>query len=882
MKTGFAAARRDSDQIAPGGGSMAASFERIESGIPQMDKVLDNIRLGDNVVWRVSNLNEFHLFLDPYVRQAIADRRKLIYVRFASHPPLVEEQEGVEIVNIELSHRFETFTVEIHNLITRMGRGTFYVFDCLSELQTAWATDLMMGNFFRVTCPYLYQLDTVAYFPLIRGKHSFQAIAKIRDTTQLFLDVYSDSRSVYVRPDKVWNRYSETMFLPHIYNFWEGQFRPILDGVEASRFYQVMNDCQTPDSEQNIDSWDRFFNRARVMHLAGMDMTEQCSRMCNIMMSRDERMRVMIKQHFKPEDYFRVRNHMIGTGLIGGKACGMLLARKIIEDADPDLARRFEPHDSYFIGSDVFYSYIVENQYWDLRVRQRTTEEYFSLAAPFAEKLMTGKFSREMEEQFVHLLEYYGQDPIIVRSSSILEDGFGNAFAGKYESVFCANTGTMEERLEEFENAVRTVYSSTMSLSALDYRMRRGLENRDEQMALLVQRVSGSHYDQYYMPCAAGVGYSYSPYRFLPDLDPKAGMLRLVMGLGTSAVDRTEGSYPRLVSLDRPEASASVTVADRHQYSQRKISVINKETRKLEQIELRAIEDKLPPYIAKMVLEHDTEVERRLREHGQNRTVRFISCGGIVKETRLMKDMRTMLRLIQEEYGTPVDTEFTINLSDTGEYVINLLQCRPLQVSRDRETVTLPENPDPDRIIAETRGASMGLSRSVRLDRIVYVDPKGYYNLPYAEKSGVAQVIGRVNWNCRGMGLHMALIVPGRIGTSSPELGVPTAFSDISEFEAVFEVAESKAGYNPELSYGSHIFQDLVEAEILYTAIFENKKTIRFRPELLKRCPDLAGTFMDDAESGGISRRVISVYDVSGSDCRLYHDLRDEHMILMM
>lgn len=859
-----------------------AVFERIKSGIHEMDKVLDNIRLGDNVVWRVSDLDEFHLFLDPYVKQAIADHRKLIYVRFASHPPLVEQQDGVEIVNIELSHRFETFTVEIHNLITKMGSGTFYVFDCLSELQTAWATDLMMGNFFRVTCPYLYQLDTVAYFPLIRGMHSFQAIAKIRDTTQLFLDVYSDSRSVYVRPDKVWNRYSETMFLPHIYHVSDGTFRPILDGVEASRFYQVMNDCQSPDSEQNIDSWDRFFNETRVLHAAGADVSTQCSRMCNIMMSRDERMRVMIKKHFKPKDYFRVRNHMIGTGLIGGKACGMLLARKIIEDADPDLARRLEPHDSYFVGSDVFYSYIVENQYWDLRVRQRTPEEYFSLAAPFAEKLMSGKFSREMEEQFIHLLEYYGQDPIIVRSSSILEDGFGNAFAGKYESVFCTNTGTMDERLEEFENAVRTVYASTMSLSALDYRKRRGLENRDEQMSLLVQRVSGSHYDQYYMPCAAGVGYSYSPYRFLPSLDPKAGMLRLVMGLGTSAVDRTEGSYPRLVSLDRPEASASVTIAEKHQYSQRKIAVINKEKRCLEQIELGAIEDKLPPYIAKMVLEHDTEVERRLRERGLNRTVRFISCGGIVREKQLMEDMKVMLRLIQDEYGSPVDTEFTINLSDTGEYVINLLQCRPLYISKDRENIVMPENPDPHRIIAETRGTSMGLSRNIRLDRIVYVDPEGYYNLPYAEKSGVAQVIGNVNWKCRDQGLHMALIVPGRIGTSSPELGVPTAFSDISEFEAVFEVAESKAGYNPELSYGSHIFQDLVEAEILYTAIFENKKTIHFRPELLKTCPDLIENFSDAGKNQKIINTVISVYDVSGSDCRLYHDLHDEHMLLIM
>ena len=175
-----------------------AAFDRVLSGIPQMDECFDNIRLGDNVVWRVDDLEQFKLFVRPYVNQAIKDNRNLIYFRFATHAPLLEEQEGLKIVNVELNHRFENFTVEIHERIRREGKDAFYVFDCLSELQTAWATDLMMGNFFQVTCPYLFILDTVAFFPLIRGKHSFHAIAKIRDTTQLFLDVYADRENVYV------------------------------------------------------------------------------------------------------------------------------------------------------------------------------------------------------------------------------------------------------------------------------------------------------------------------------------------------------------------------------------------------------------------------------------------------------------------------------------------------------------------------------------------------------------------------------------------------------------------------------------------------------------------------------------------------------------
>ena len=854
-----------------------AAFERVMSGIPEMDRMLDNIRMGDNVVWRVSDLEEFHLFLDPFLEQAIRDGRKIIYVRFASHPPLTAGHPEIRTVPIELSHRFETFTVAIHNLIEKEGRDTFYVFDCLSELQTAWATDLMMGNFFQVTCPFLFQLDTVAFFPVIRGRHSLQATAKIRETTQLFLDVYSDQKTVYVRPDKVWNRSSETMFLPHLYDRSAGTFEPLLDGVQAGRFYQVLNRHQRSGSEQNIDSWDRFFNFAEQLHENGADVTDACEHICNIMMSRDEKMRILIKKHFEPEDYFSVRDHMIGTGMIGGKACGMLLARKIIENLYPGMYEVMEPHDSYYIGSDVYYTYIVENGYWDLRIRQRTEEEYFSLAETFAQCLKSGNFSPDLEDRFRLLLEYYGQDPIIVRSSSILEDGFGNAFAGKYESVFCANAGTLEERLEEFETAIRTVYASTMSLSALDYRKRRNLAGRDEQMALLVQRVSGSHYDQYYMPCAAGVGYSYSPYRFLESLDPAAGMLRLVMGLGTSAVDRTEGSYPRLVNLDAPEATALTTISERHQFSQRRLEAVNKETKCLERISMEEILPKLPRYLQNILLEHDYEAEQRFSDRGEYRTVQFISCRGLVRNSKMMEQFRNMMHILQEEYGQAVDTEFTVNQSESGEYMINLLQCRPLQVFQDTGTVTLPQELEGRRILLESKGASMGLSRETGLDLILYVDPMAYYTMPYNDKDRVAKAISRVNWEYRNAGKHMMLIVPGRIGTSSPELGVPTAFSDISEFEVICEVAESGAGYNPELSYGSHIFQDLVEADILYTAVFENEHTIQYHPEILTQMPNRLGERFRDLKD---LEQIVKLCDVSAPDCRVYNDLRREKLVI--
>ena len=840
-----------------------------------MDEALQYIRLGDNVVWQVPSLDEFRLVAERFADQAIEDGRNLIYIRFANHEPILSPREGLRIEHVELSHRFENFTVSIHNLIEREGYDAFYVFDCLSELEEAWATDLMMGNFFHLTCPFLFILDTVAYFPLIRGRHSFDAIATIRDTTQLFLDVFNDGQETYVRPMKVWNRYSPTMFQPYRLKRDECSFTSLSEGTEVSHFYSIMNKDAVKAPDQNLDSWERFFARARLLYENGVDIAPECSRMCNIMLTRDERMRALIKRNFMPEDYFEVHSRMVGTGMIGGKACGMLLSRKIVENLRPDIFTRFEPHDSFYIGSDVFYAYIVENGFWDLRIKQRTEEGFFALADQFRERIIEGKFPAAIEAEFRRVLDYYGSDPIIVRSSSILEDGFGNAFAGKYESVFCGSIGSPEQRLRQFEDAVKTVYASTMSLSALDYRKRRGLDKRDEQMAILVQRVSGSRYEGFFMPCAAGVGYSVSPYR-IDSVHPKSGMLRLVMGLGTAAVDRRTGSYPRMVSLDAPKHTLNTAISDRQQYSQRIVDAVSTESGVVEGFDPMELSKKLPPYLNRLLLTHNYETEAHFREMGSNRDILFVTCDGLTNNEALMTDMRDILALIQDEYNYPVDTEYTINYAPDGSYMIDLLQCRPLQLTDEGDKVEFPKDVAPDSVLLETKGVSMGFSRKLDLDCMVYIDPVGYYRLPYKTKYEIKTTLSDINWHYREKGKSLMLLTPGRICTSSPELGVPSSFSDISEFSLIAEISESSIGYIPELSYGSHIFQDLVEAGILYTAVFEGKSTVAWRPEMLSGYPEITAALAELPEE---IQGIIRVYDVSGG-LALYYDMGEERLLI--
>lgn len=852
-----------------------------------------------NIAWQVTKLEDLHDILDVILAQEEPGLpvRPLVYLLFVpqfdgTDVPAVPEDtskfrfssvwgmlpERTCVIQIPLSHRFERFTADVFQAV-RNHAGALFLFDCLSELQEIWSTDMMMENFFSLITPLIKETGSRAVFPLIRSRHSEEAIAGIRDRADDFLDLYAENGRVYVRAQKLSGTVPAAGYHPHYLIRESRQFEPIEDGVILARFHHALERYGRPGGAGRMDSWDRFFYRARRDYEEGYNLEETCSWMCKIMLTRDKKLQKLIVKHFTPEDYFFIKEHMVGTGLVGGKTCGMLLSRKLIENLRPDLAMRLEPHDSFFVGSDVYYTYLVANGLWELRILQQTEEGYFTAGKELQERIEQGVFPERIRKELVRMLDYYGQCPVIVRSSSILEDGFGNAFAGKYESVFCANTGTPEERLAEFENAIRTVYASTMNPSALEYRLQRGLSQRDEQMGLLVQRVSGTYFGDYFMPCAAGVGYSHSAYRFLEDLDPAAGMLRLVMGLGTMAVDQTGGSYPRLVSLDRPEATSFHSSGDHHRHSQQLVGLISCSERKLTQIPLSRIEKYLPGYLQRMLLSNDTDAERSFRERGESRQIRYISCAGLVKNHALMEDLREILQVLHKAYGNAVDLEFAVNLAENGEYVINLLQCRPLQGPSDEKQIVMPAEQKPEHIFLKSEHASMGNSCREMLDYVIYIDPVRYYNMPYSEKNRIANLIHDINWKFRNQNQKIILMLPGRVGTSSPELGVPVSFADISGMTAVFEMAESRAGYQPELSYGSHFFQDLVESGILYGAVHEDARTVLFQPELLKTIPNRIAELNPKYDG---YKAVAGLYCVSGRSWTLYHDLEQEKLLIYL
>ena len=850
------------------------------TGIEGLDEILCDLKKGDNIVWQVDSIEDYRRFVSPYVARAVQDGRNIVYLRFANHKPLVENQPDVTTYQLDATSGFETFTTKVHTIITQEGRDTYYIFDCLSDLLSAWATDLMIGNFFMVTCPYLFELDTITYFSILRNHHSFQTIARIRGTTQLLLDLHNFEGNFYVHPLKVWNRYSPTMFLPHVQQ--EENFSPVMSSLDSTRLFSHISEKGLKGSVRTLDYWDRLFMRAERLLAEPSDskeVKEIIRQLCRIMIGREKRISLLAQDNFSLADLINIKSKLVGSGFVGGKAAGMLIAQNILsKDKSFDWSRYLEPHDSFYVGSDVFYSYIVENGWWKLLMKQKTREGYFSIAAEMKENLLKGKFPDQIRERFQEMGDYFGQSPIIVRSSSLLEDSFGNAFAGKYESIFLVNQGDPEQRYTQFEDAVRRVYASTMDENALTYRLQRGLDQQDEQMALLIQRVSGSHRKHYFFPDLAGVGVSYNTFVWKSHLDPKAGMLRLVFGLGTRAVDRVEDDYPQIIALDDPLLRPYAETEDIVKFSQRNVDLLDINENNLMTVDLRELLDKDLDVRLDLIATVDYRTERRIKELGMNvQRPWVLTFKKLLAETDFIQTMQKILKTLESFYQYPVDIEFTANFTKDDNFRINLLQCRPLQTRGLRANVQMPDKVDPDKILFESYGYTMGGSISQPIKRIIYIEPKAYIDATISQKYDIARLVGKLNRQITNReAMPTILFGPGRWGTTTPSLGVPVSFSEINNMTVLAEIAYEGGNLMPELSFGTHFFQDLVEGDIFYLAIFPQKGDVFFNTACFAQMPNLLTHFSPGSNK---YTNVVKVYETDHEQLQIMCDIVSQKVV---
>jgi pyruvate,water dikinase len=834
----------------------------LTTGLPGLDKVLKGVLTGDNVVWQVDSIAEYQELVTPYCKAAIKNGRKLVYFRFARHEPLVTAGMGAEIHEFDPEEGFENFIASIHGVIERAGLGAFYVFDCLSRLAVDWYSDEMLGNFFMLTCPYLFDMETVTYFALFRNYHTSHAVTPIQNTTQLFLDVYRHKDELYVRPIKVQHRYSPTMNMLHVRH---GEtFGPVMSSAVIS---EILTSAKWSGlhSDSSLGFWESTFLHARELLKSGEyrpDLPEKgkatYEQLVRMVISRDEDMQKLIGRYFTLQDILDIRKRMIGTGLIGGKTVGMLLAQAIVKKNSPRFVELFEAQDSFFIGSDAFFSFLVRNGIWWVRQNQRDPEKFLDGAEQARRRIITGEFPDYIMKQFDEMLDYFGQSPFIVRSSSLLEDNFGNSFAGKYESVFCVNQGPRERRMQDFVAAVKRIYASSMSEQALRYRARRGMLDKDEQMALLVMRVSGTMHGRNFYPEMAGVGFSFNPYAWHESIDPKAGVIRLVFGLGTRAVDQADDDYTRIVALNAPDKRPEANFDEVAQYTQRRVDYLDLEANQEVSDYFMDVTRGAENLRVDMFASLDPTQPRGAKPH------RILTFDKLLGETPFVADMREILDTLEAAYNYPVDIEFAGNFMEDGNYRINLLQCRPLQV-HGSEAIELPkvDVADEDRIV-EARGAVVGHSRVGQIDRFIYVVPSRYGQLPVNTRHEIARLIGDINRTGKKNAPECVMIIgPGRWGTSSPSLGIPVSFGDINRVSILCEIVAMHDNLVPDVSLGTHFLNELVEMDMLYLALFPNKGQNYLNTAFFEEAPNKLLELVPSAGKWADTVRVIDAADVA-------------------
>jgi len=811
---------------------MGKGAQRLSTGLPQLDRVFRGIMPGDNLVWQIDAIEDYAEFVRPYARYAAENRQRLIYFRFADHPPLLGPESGAIVCSIDPTAGFEPFIAEIHRVISEEGRASLFLFDCLSELAPDWNSDRMLGNFFMLTCPYLYDRAAVAYFAIFRNYHSFHAVRPISNTTQILVDVYRRKGELYIQPVKVQYRHSSSMYMLHVRH--GDSFLPVTQSSVITETLADVPWSRSDPANYLLGCWSRTFAEASAIQHdldRKVDRQEEAQhyfhRLLRMLISRDAPVLRLAEGYLNLKDLLQIRRRMIGTGLIGGKSVGMLLARAILQKRDARWGELLEKHDSFYVGADVFYTYLVQNGCWWMMQKHKSGQQHEDDIETARRRILAGEFPEYIVHQFADMLDYFGQSPIIVRSSSLMEDNFGNAFAGKYESVFCANQGGQHKRLEDFLCAVRTVYASTMSEGALQYRADRGLLGRDEQMALLIQRVSGATYGNLFFPQAAGVAFSFNPYVWNSRIDPEAGVFRIVFGIGTRAVERADDDYTRVVAVNDPACRPESNLAQVRHYAQRRVDVLDLEANQLTPTSFEDIVARCTGIPLRMFLSHDTEAEKQLRAMGRPVSpglTEVLTFDGLLHETAFVQDMQAMLTILRQAYGCEVDVEWTLNFFTEDRYRINVVQCRPLQVRGTGTHVETPANVPPEALILEARGGVVGKSIETALDWIIYVNPTLFGAMPVAERYEIAHAIGDLTRSRALQDTRIMLVGPGRWGTTTPALGVPVTFSEIAPVSVLCEVVMMHEHLIPDASLGTHFFNEMVERDMLYLALFPNQE----------------------------------------------------------
>jgi pyruvate,water dikinase len=570
------------------------------------------------------------------------------------------------------------------------------------------------------------------------------------------------------------------------------------------------------------------------------------------------------------EDLYQLLQRVICTaeshGKLGGKSAGLFLGAQILKKTNGGLGPKspFRIPKTWYISSDMMLEFIhynnmdeiVEQKYKDI---ERVRSEYPHVIEMFRQSV----HPPEMAKGLSMVLDDLGDEPLVVRSSSLLEGRTGADFTGKHKSMFVGNQGTREERIRDLMCAVAEVYASNFGPDPIEHRADRGLLEYSEQMGIMIQEVVGTRVGPYFLPAYSGVARGRNDLQWVPGVTGEDGVVRIIPGLGTRATDRTDEKFPVLVVLGKPSVHVNGATEDILRHAPNSIDVINLETNRLQSIGLSELLLSFGNEFPKA--EHVVSVHKDGQIHPLDVTKKtrgerdlVVTFDGLISHSPFTVQMRDLLRTLEEELGVPAEIEFA---SDGDK--IYLLQCRPQARTRVPVPAPIPKDIGGDELVFSTkRHVSNGWVSNIT--HIIYLRPKAFEALEEpAQRQAAAKAVAKLNNMLPKR--QFILMRPG--GWSDGEggrVGVDLRYGDFRNAAVLVDLIQPGGVGEKPLSVGIHFLQDLVEAGIKYLPVFTDEEDTCFNERTLVRSRNILAELLPEYAHLADAIRVIDVPTSTG------------------
>ena len=514
----------------------------------------------------------------------------------------------------------------------------------------------------------------------------------------------------------------------------------------------------------------------------------------------------------------------IGKGSLGGKARGLAFMSTLLKE-NYDIFGQYPEIDirvpqSLVISTDAFDEFIEENHLKDIPTTSSSDTDIsmLFLAARLPEWL------KHQLEQFLNYAKY----PIAVRSSSLLEDAQFEPFAGIYKTYMLPNRHPdIKLRHQRLCKAIKLVYASTYMAAPRAYAKNTTHRIEEEKMAVVIQKLTGSTYGEYFYPAISGVAQSFNFYP-IARMKPEEGIAHIALGLGKTVVEggtslRFPPKYPQLM----PQFS---TVEDILKNAQRYFYALNisefpedfgTPDNITDEITLDRLQ--IDDFLNHPPIKHFSSTyfpqEHRIRDTAAANGYPVLTFASVLKYNSfpLPEIISRILELGRKGMGSPVEIEFSVNMPLNGDHhpEFSLLQIRPMATDRYNQSVSISEEEVQQAFCYSTMALGNGIFSDIQ--DIVYVRPETF---DPAKTLAVANDIGKMNQRLVKEQRKYLLVGPGRWGSADRWLGIPVTWSDISGVGAMVETTAENLRADP--SQGSHFFHNITSLGISYLNTADN------------------------------------------------------------